>query len=81
MKNGIHWDELDNDEKEEYEETFVDEEGNVPKVISASAINQYVFNKDTVRKVLATLFKYGIMDKKSVKQLSLRRIISMQNLF
>lgn len=60
MKNGIHWDELDNDEKEEYEETFVDEEGNVPEVISASAINQYVFNKDTVRKVLATLFKYGI---------------------
>lgn len=60
MKNGIHWDELDNDEKEEYEETFVDEEGNVPEAISASAINQYVFNKDTVRKVLATLFKYGI---------------------
>ena len=60
MKNGIHWDELDNDEKEEYEDTFVDEEGNVPEVISASAINQYVFNKDTVRKVLATLFKYGI---------------------
>ena len=60
MKNGIHWDELDKDEKEEYEETFVNEEGNVPEVISASAINQYVFNKDTVRKVLATLFKYGI---------------------
>lgn len=60
MKNGIHWDELDNDEKEEYEDTFVDDEGNVPEVIRASAINQYVFNKDTVRKVLATLFKYGI---------------------
>lgn len=33
MKNGIHWDELDNDEKEEYEETFVDEEGMFLKLL------------------------------------------------
>lgn len=34
MKNGIHWDELDNDEKEEYEETFVDEEGMFLKLLA-----------------------------------------------
>lgn len=80
---GIHWDDWHNDEKEEYE-VLLSMIGKFLKLIRASAINQYVFNKDTVRKILATLFKYGIhidYGQKIGKTIIFAKNISLQNLF
>lgn len=60
ISQGISWDQLSEEEKEEYEDTFADENGNVPEHIDSSALNSWVFNEDTIRKVLKTLFNYGI---------------------
>lgn len=60
MSQGIAWDQLSEDEREEYENTFTDENGNLPERIESSALNTWVFNEDTIRKVLKTLFDYGI---------------------
>ena len=60
ITEGIEWDQLSEEEKEEYENTFTDEDGNVPEHIDSSALNSWVFNEDTIRKALKTLFDYGI---------------------
>lgn len=60
LEDGISWDELSDEEKEEYENTFVDENGNVPKKISSAALNSWVFNEDTIKKVLQILFRDGL---------------------
>ena len=60
ITEGIEWDQLSEEEKEEYENTFTDEDGNVPEHIDSSALNSWVFNEDTIRKALKTLFNYGI---------------------
>lgn len=60
ISEGIVWDQLSDEEKEEYEDTFADENGKVPEYIESSALNSWVFNEDTIRKVLKTLFNYGI---------------------
>lgn len=60
ITDGIQWDQLSDEEKEEYEDTFIDEDGKVPDMINASALNAWVFNEDTIKKVLHILFDYGI---------------------
>lgn len=60
ISQGIAWDQLSEEEQEEYESTFTDENGNLPEHIESSALNSWVFNEDTIRKVLKTLFDYGI---------------------
>lgn len=60
ISNGITWDQLSDEEKEIYENTFVDENGDYPESIESSAINEWVFNEDTIKKVLRTLFTHGI---------------------
>ncbi|MDO5348119.1 MAG: DEAD/DEAH box helicase family protein, partial [Bacillota bacterium] len=60
ISQGIAWDQLSEDEQEEYENTFTDENGNLPESIESSALNTWVFNEDTIRKVLKILFDYGI---------------------
>lgn len=57
---GILYDELNAEEKLRYEETFRDESGNMPTSINASAINSWLFNEDTVDKVLEVLMAHGI---------------------
>ncbi len=58
---GIKYDELSEEDKEAYEETFLDEEtGLVPSEIDAAALNQWLFNEDTVDKVLAHLMENGL---------------------
>jgi type I restriction enzyme R subunit len=60
-REGIKYDELTPDEQEEYEETFFDDEtGTMPKEIEPAALNSWLFNKDTVDKVLAHLMQNGI---------------------
>lgn len=59
MEDGIHYDDLSDDEKEEYEETFEDDDM-VADDISSSAINTWLFNKDTIDKVLKELMEKGL---------------------
>jgi type I restriction enzyme R subunit len=61
QRKGIKYDELSDAEKEEYEETFYDEEtGKHPDEIDSSALNKWLFNKDTVNKVLKHLMERGL---------------------
>lgn len=60
VSRGIHYDELSLEEQERYEETFRDEQGNIPNTINSSAINSWLFNEDTVDKVLDIMMKDGI---------------------
>ena len=60
MEEGIIYDELTDEEKEEYENTFADEDGEVPELINSSALNTWVFNEDTIKKVLSIFMENGI---------------------
>lgn len=60
MTRGIRYDELPPEEKIHYEETFRDENGNLPDSISPAAINSWLFNEDTVDKVLDVLMNEGV---------------------
>ncbi len=59
MSDGIVYDELSPEEKEIYEDTFTDEDGNIPEAIDSSALNDWIFNADTIRKALQTLMEHG----------------------
>lgn len=59
MENGIHYDQLSEEEKEKYEEKFGDVDI-VGKDIDSSAINQWLFNSDTIDKVLKELMEKGL---------------------
>jgi type I restriction enzyme R subunit len=59
MSEGISYDDLTPDEKEIFEETFTDEDGNVPPSIDATALNEWLFNHDTIKKALHVLMENG----------------------
>ena len=54
------YDDLSDEDKQIYEDTFEDENGDLPERIASSAMNEWVFNEDTIRKVLDTLMTKGI---------------------
>lgn len=58
MDRGIKYNELSEEEKEEYDNLF--EEDEAPDEIDASAINQWLFNRDTIKKLLELLMDKGI---------------------
>lgn len=60
IEQGIAYDELSAEEKEEYEKTFTMENGELPEKIAPSALNNWVFNEDTIRKVLNILMQDGL---------------------
>ena len=60
IDQGIVYDELSDEEKEEYEKDFIDEDGNLPEAIGSSALNTWIFNEDTIRKVLQTVMTQGL---------------------
>lgn len=60
IEQGISYDELSEEEKEQYEETFGDDEGNLPETIGSEGLNTWLFNDDTIDKVLAMLMEKGI---------------------
>lgn len=59
MEDGIKYDELSEEEKLEYEETFNDDE-NVDDEIGNSAVNEWLFNSDTIDLVLNKLMNEGL---------------------
>lgn len=59
MEEGIHYDDLTDEEKEEYEEKFENDDM-IADDISSSAINAWLFNNDTIDKVLKELMEKGL---------------------
>lgn len=59
METGITYDELSDEDKQLYEETFA-EDGDVPDCISSSEMNEKIFNRDTISKVLAIVMDNGL---------------------
>jgi len=60
MQSGIIYKDLPEEEKEEYEETFTAEDGSLPVKIESAALNEWLFNKDTIRKVLNAIMTHGL---------------------
>ena len=60
IEQGIVYDELSEEDKAEYEKTFENENGELPESISSSALNDWVFNEDTIRQVLHILMNDGL---------------------
>lgn len=59
MEDGIKYDELSEEEKDEFEATFDDDE-NIDKEIGNSAINEWLFNANTIDLVLNKLMSEGL---------------------
>ncbi len=60
IEQGIAYDELSEEDKAQYEETFENEDGDLPERINSSALNEWVFNRDTIRQVLDVLMTNGL---------------------
>lgn len=63
QREGIKYDELSDEEKELWDATDWNEDGNIPSQVAAPALNAWLFNEDTVDKVLAHLMENGIKVK------------------
>jgi len=61
QREGIKYDELSEAEKDQWDTLEWDDEGTVPDRVEAEAVNKWLFNKDTVDKVLAQLMTRGLM--------------------
>jgi type I restriction enzyme, R subunit len=59
QREGIKYDELSEAEQADWDELDWDEDGNAPDRVEASALNQWLFNIDTVDKALAHLMTRG----------------------
>jgi type I restriction enzyme, R subunit len=57
LDDGLRYDELSDEEKEHFEDTFDEEEG---EEISNAAVNQWLFNDNTIDQVLNDLMEKGI---------------------
>lgn len=58
LEEGIHYDDLSEEEKEEFEDTFEDEPD--LKDIDSHALNEWLFNANTIDQVLKDLMEKGI---------------------
>lgn len=59
MEEGIHYEDLSDEDKEQFENTFEDDEL-IGKDISNNAINTWLFNADTIDIVLKELMEHGL---------------------
>lgn len=60
IQQGIVYDDLSDEDKEIYEDTFEDENGALPESIASSALNEWIFNEDTIHEVLHILMPHGL---------------------
>lgn len=58
IERGIKYSELKEEDREEYENLF--EEGEVQEEISSSAINSWLFNRDTIKIILEIVMQKGL---------------------
>jgi len=54
QREGIKYDELSEEDKDQWDALEWDDDGTVPDRVEAEAVNKWLFNKDTVDKVLGT---------------------------
>ena len=59
LDRGIAYDQLSDDEKEKWDAIEWDEDGNVPGAVEPPALNKWLFNADTVDRVLEHLMREG----------------------
>ncbi len=60
IQQGIVYDDLSEEDRQAYEDTFEDENGELPESIASSALNEWIFNEDTIREVLHILMTNGL---------------------
>ena len=60
QREGIKYDELSEEDKDQWDALEWDDDGTVPDRVEADAVNKWLFNKDTVDKVLAHLMTRGL---------------------
>jgi len=58
-REGIRYDDLSDEEKEAWDAVEWDEDGGVPAIVEPAAVNKWLFNADTVDKVLEHLMTHG----------------------
>jgi type I restriction enzyme R subunit len=56
---GVRYDDLSEEEKERWEEQDWGDDADPPDAVAAEAVNRWLFNSDTVDKVLQTLMEHG----------------------
>ena len=56
---GIHYEELSEEEKDEWYSKEWDDEGEIPDEVDRAVVNKWLFNKDTVDKALQVLMERG----------------------
>jgi type I restriction enzyme, R subunit len=59
QREGIRYDQLSEEEKEQWDALEWSEDGEIPDRVEAAAVNKWLFNKDTVDKVLEHLMRNG----------------------
>ena len=60
QREGIKYDELSEEDKDQWDALEWDEEDGIPDRVDAEAVNKWLFNQDTVDKVLAHLMTHGV---------------------
>ena len=60
IREGIRYDDLSEEEKDQWDSVEWDDDGNVPSRVDSEAVNKWLFNKDTVDKALAHLMTHGL---------------------
>jgi len=60
QREGIKYDELSEEDKDQWDALEWDDDGTVPDRVEAEAVNRWLFNKDTVDKVLKHLMTRGL---------------------
>lgn len=60
QREGIKYDDLSEEDKDQWDALEWDEDGGVPDRVEAEAVNKWLFNKDTVDKVLEHLMTRGV---------------------
>lgn len=60
LKNGLTYEELSEEDKEQYEELFTDDDGVIPEKIEGKQFYSYITNIDTIREVLKDIMEEGI---------------------
>jgi type I restriction enzyme R subunit len=60
QREGIRYDELSEEDKDQWDALEWDDEGTIPDRVEAEAVSRWLFNKDTVDKVLEHLMTRGL---------------------
>jgi type I restriction enzyme R subunit len=60
QREGIKYEDLSDEDKDQWDVLEWDEDGQVPDRVEAEAVNKWLFNKDTVDKVLAHVMTRGV---------------------